>query len=131
MEESVFTKIIRGEVPAYKVYEDDGALAFMDIHPAVPGHVLVVPKVQVDRLEDLEESDYIAFMGVVKKVMTRLVEVFGEDYRGCLRVVGFDVAHAHVHVVPCRDSDDFWTRERMDVDADHEELAKLAEKLKF
>jgi histidine triad (HIT) family protein len=131
MEPSIFTKIIRGEIPAYKVYEDDHVLAFLDIHPAAFGHTLVVPKAQVDRLEDLEDDDYRALMDAVRKVMKRVVQVYGVDYRACMKLEGFDVPHAHVHVIPCRTAADFWAKQRMDVEPDHEALAKVAEKLKF
>lgn len=131
MEPSIFTKIIRGDIPAHKVYEDDHVFAFLDIHPAVEGHTLVVPKVQVDRLEDLDDTEYQALMAAVRKVMHRMVEVYGAEYRACLKLEGFDVPHAHVHVIPCRNAADFWTKQRMDVEPDHEALAKVAEKIKF
>ena len=131
MEPSIFTKIIRGEIPAHKVYEDDHVLAFLDIHPAASGHTLVVPKAQVDRLEDFEDDDYRALMDAVRKVMRRVVQVYGADYRACMKLEGFDVPHAHVHVIPCRTAADFWAKQRMDIEPDHEALAKVAEKLKF
>ncbi len=131
MEPSIFTRIIRGDVPAYKVYEDEHTLAFLDIHPAVPGHTLVVPKAQVDRLEDLGDTDYAALMETTRKVMKRVVEVYGENYRACMKLEGFDVPHAHVHVIPCRDAIDFWTKQRMDEEPDHEALAAEADKIKF
>lgn len=128
---SIFTKIINGEVPSHKVYEDDATLAFLDIHPATPGHVLVVPKVEVDRLEDLSTLEYVALMATVKKVMQRVVEVFGPEYRACLKTEGFDVAHAHVHVIPCRNPADFWAKQRMDTEPDHAALAEMADRLHF
>jgi len=131
MEPSIFTRIIRGEIPAHKIYEDERTLAFLDIHPARPGHTLVVPKAQVDRLEDLEDADYMALMDTVRKVMKRVVEVYGPDYRACLKLEGFDVPHAHVHIVPCRNAADFWTRQSMDDEPDPEALAAEADKLKF
>jgi len=131
MEPSIFTRIIRGDIPSHKVYEDEKTLAFLDIQPAQPGHMLVVPKVQVDRLEDLSTEDFIALMATVKKVMRRVVEVFGANYRACLKLEGFDVPHAHVHVIPCQVAKDFWAKQRMDVPPDHEKLAKMAERLAF
>lgn len=130
-EPSIFTRIINGEIPCHKIYEDDKTIAFLDIHPAVPGHTLVVPKVQVDRLEDLSDADYTALMAAVKKVMQRVVRVYGDDYRACLKLEGFDVPHAHVHVIPCRTVTDFWTKQRMDVDPDHAVLADIAKRLAF
>lgn len=128
---SIFTKIIRGEIPCHKVYEDEKTLAFLDIHPAMPGHTLVVPKNQVDRLEDLPPEDYIALMAAVKKVMQRIVSVYGSDFRACLKLEGFDVPHAHLHVIPCRTAADFWAKQRMDTPPDHPALAAEAKKLFF
>lgn len=130
-EPSIFTRIIQGEIPAHKLYEDERTLAFLDIHPAVEGHTLVVPKIQVDRLEDLPDADHEALMRSVRKVMRRLVEVYGTEYRACLKLEGFDVSHAHVHVIPCRNAEEFWTRQRMDIEPDHTSLAKVASKIRF
>lgn len=130
MEPSIFTKIINGEIPSHKIYEDDKTFAFLDIHPAQPGHMLVVPKVQIDRLESLSNKDYEALMTTVKMLMKRAVDVFGADYRACLKLEGFDVPHAHVHIIPCKTAQDFWTKQRMDVEPDHEELARVAERLR-
>lgn len=131
MQQSIFTRIINGDIPAHKVYEDDKTLAFLDIHPAQPGHLLVVPKVQVDRLEDLLAEDYAALYTTVKKVMQRVVAVFGPEYRACLKLEGFDVPHAHIHVIPCRTAADFWTKQDMSIEPDHDALATMAEKLAF
>jgi histidine triad (HIT) family protein len=131
MEPSIFTRIIRGEIPCHKVYEDDKTFAFLDIHPALPGHTLVVPKAQVDHLEDLEDEDYAAVMATVKKVMRRMVEVYGRDYRACIRVWGFDVPHAHVQIIPTRNPDDVLLGQDMDAEPDHAALAAEAQKLSF
>lgn len=128
---SIFTRIIRGEIPSHKVYEDEHTLAFLDINPARPGHVLVVPKDEVDRLEDLTDHQYAALNAAVRKVMKRVVEVFGQEYRACLKVEGFDVPHAHVHVIPCRTAADFWAKPAAGVEPDHKALAKVAAKLAF
>lgn len=130
-EVSIFTRIIRGEIPCHKVYEDSKTLAFLDIHPAQPGHTLIVPKTQVDRLEDLPPEDYQALMQTLKKVMHRVVEVLGPDHRACLKLEGFDVAHAHIHVIPCKTAIDFWAKQRMGDEPDHAALAKMAERLHF
>ena len=130
MEASIFTRIIRGEVPAYKVYEDDQTLAFLDIMPTLSGDVLVVPKVQVDRLEDLSEEDYSAVMATVRKVMKRVAGVFGPEYRACVKVIGFDVSHAHVHVLPCRNGQEFHKGEQP-AEPDHDALSKMANRLAF
>jgi len=131
MQESIFTRIIKGEIPAHKIYEDDKTLAFLDIHPAQPGHTLVVPKAQVDRLENLSDADYAALCTTMKKVMKRVVEVFGPEYRACMKLEGFDVPHAHVHIIPCRTAVDFWAKQRMDVEPDHAALAEMTQRLAF
>lgn len=129
-EPTIFTRIIRGELPAHKVYEDDRTLAFMNIHPSQPGHVLVVPKVQVAFLHQLSAEDYEAVMATVKKVMVRQAEVFGAEYKVCLKVMGFDIPHVHVHVLPCRTPLDFAAHEDMG-EPDHAALAAMAQKLAF
>jgi histidine triad (HIT) family protein len=130
MEPSIFTRIINGEIPCHKVYEDDKTIAFLDINPARPGHTLVVPKVQVDRMEDLPEADYTALMATTKRVMARVTEVMGTENRACLKVIGFDVPHAHIHVIPCRNSADFFARHPVS-EPDHGALAEMAKKLAF
>ena len=93
---SVFTKIIKGEVPCYKIYEDEKTFAFLDIHPETPGHTLVVPKVEVDKLYELPDGDYQALMATVKKLAANMEKVLGQ--RTLLKVIGTDVPHAHVHL---------------------------------
>ena len=94
---SIFSKIIAGEIPCYKIYEDEKTLAFLDIHPETPGHTLVVPKVEVDKLYDLQMDDYLAVMKTVKKLASRMERVLGR--RTLIKVIGTDVPHAHVHLV--------------------------------
>jgi len=130
MEPSIFTRIISGEIPSHKVYEDDATLAFMNIHPSQPGHVLVVPKVQIAYLHQLDAEDYLHLMESVQKVAKRLAEVFGDEYKICLKVMGFDVPHVHVHVLPCKTPADFAASEDMS-EPDHQALAKMAAKLAF
>lgn len=131
MEPSIFTRIIRGEIPCHKVYEDENTLAFLNIHPSQPGHVLVVPKKQVAYLHQLEEADYRMLMASVQKVAKRLAEVFGEEYKICLKVMGFDVPHVHVHVLPCKTPADFAAAEDQSGEPDHSALAEMAAKLAF
>ena len=97
MEKTIFEKIIDGEIPSYKIYEDEKTLAFLDIHPETPGHTLVVPKVEVDKLYDLQMEDYLAVMKTVKKLASRMERVLGR--RTLIKVIGTDVPHAHVHLV--------------------------------
>lgn len=132
MEDSIFTKIIKGEIPSYKVYEDDKTLAFLDIHPVAKGHVLVIPKVQVEFVWDLEDEDYEALMKTVKKVGRRLREVIGTSYVGEM-VVGTDVPHAHIHVVPFNETAELkrTLNPIENTEPDHAALRSLAEKLAF
>jgi histidine triad (HIT) family protein len=98
-EDSIFTKIVKGELPCYKIYEDDLTLAFLDIHPATPGHTLVIPKKQVEFVWDLEDEDYHAVMATAKKIALRQREILQTPFVGEM-VIGVDVPHAHVHVIP-------------------------------
>jgi putative hit-family protein len=94
---SIFSKIIAGEIPCYKIYEDEKTLAFLDIHPETPGHTLVVPKVEVDKLYELQMEDYLAVMKTVKMLAGRMEKILGK--RTLMKVIGTDVPHAHVHLV--------------------------------
>lgn len=131
MEDSIFTKIIKGEIPCHKIYEDDKTLAFLDINPIAKGHILVVPKVQVEFVWDLEVKDYQALMATVQKVGVHLRSVIGKSHVGQL-VVGTDVPHAHVHVIPFNEVSEM---KRVlygpGSSADPADLATLAEKLHF
>lgn len=95
---SVFTKIINGEIPCYKIYEDDAVIAFLDIHPESRGHTLVAPKKEIDKVYDLDDATYIHLMQVVKKLASHLEAKLGT--RTIIKAIGVDVPHAHVHLVP-------------------------------
>lgn len=95
---SIFTKIIRGEIPSYKIYEDDKTYAFLDIHPETLGHTLVIPKKEIDKIYDLEDEDYKALMDTVKKIAKHMEKQLSA--RIIWKVVGTDVPHAHVHLMP-------------------------------
>lgn len=129
MSDSIFTTIIKGEIPSHKVYEDEFVYAFLDIHPIQPGHVLVVPKNQTDHFDELPEEDYQAVFTAVRKVANRLKTVLNAQ-RACVRIEGFDVPHAHVHVYPCNAPHEFYgDKERSQKEPDHEALAELAKRL--
>ena len=130
MEPSVFTKIMNGEIPCHKVYEDELTFAFMDIHPLQPGHILVVPKKQVDLFDDLSEDDYNAVFKTVKKISKILRKHF-QTSRTTLLVMGYDVPHAHVHLIPSDSAEDIDTaylnrHKTSEKEPDHDELAKQA-----
>ncbi|MBQ6414403.1 HIT domain-containing protein [Candidatus Saccharibacteria bacterium] len=95
---SIFAQIIAGDIPCYKIYEDDKTFAFLDIHPETKGHTLVVPKVEVDKIYDLSEEDFHALMETVKKLSQHMEKQLGA--RVIWKVVGTDVPHAHVHLMP-------------------------------
>src|SRR5438128_10002127 len=122
MQDSIFTKIINGDIPSYKVYEDETVLAFLDIHPVQPGHTLVIPKKQIEFVWDLPEEDYQAVMDVAKKVALRLREVLGVKYVG-ERIVGVDVPHAHVQIIPFNTVDEYKQPQNMTEDPDFAALA--------
>lgn len=95
---SIFSKIIGGEIPSYKIYEDDKTYAFLDINPETKGHTLVVPKLEVDKIYELPDEDYEALMRTVKKLSIHMEKVLGT--RTLWKVIGTDVPHAHVHLLP-------------------------------
>lgn len=129
MEESIFTKIIKGDIPAHKVYEDDRVLAFLDIHPITPGHTLVIPKKQVEFVWDLDEDDYRAVMAATKVIACRMREALGVRYVG-EKIIGVDVPHAHVQLIPFNTVEEYGAPQDMISEPDHIVLAATAEKLR-
>jgi histidine triad (HIT) family protein len=130
MKDSIFTKIIKGEIPSYKIYEDSNTFAFLDIHPKQPGHTLVIPKIQIEFLWDLSSEDYQAVMETVNKVAIRLREVLGKPYVG-MQVVGIDVPHAHVHVYPFSTTEQSQYIPNQSAEPDHTALSEMTKKLTF
>lgn len=123
---TVFTKIINGELPSYKIYEDDKTCAFLDIEPEAPGHTLVVPKIEVGKLYELPDDYYQAVMATVKKIAQHMEKVLSE--RVILKVYGVDLPdHTHVHVMPISEN---WAGERFIKPTD-EEFRAMQEKLKL
>lgn len=102
---SIFTKIIQGEIPAYKVAEDEKYLAFLDIFPVAKGHILVIPKKEVDYLFDLSDDDYSGLQLFAKKVAEGLKKAIPCEKVGVL-VLGLEVPHAHIHLVPMQNEGD-------------------------
>jgi len=128
---SLFTKIINGEIPSHKIYEDELTYAFLDIHPIQPGQVLVVPKTQVDAVWDLSPEDYRALMVTTQKVAQRLREAFPDKSRVAMMVEGLDVAHAHVKVFPFNTSEEFRHVPDSSVEPDHAALTAIADEVRF
>ena len=96
---SIFTRIIHRELPAYIVAEDDSNMAILDINPLVEGHVLVFPKIEVDKIYDLAPEDYASLMHFSQQLSLKIQKVY-PDKRVASAVVGLEVPHAHVHLVP-------------------------------
>lgn len=96
---SIFTKIINGDIPCYKIAEDDQFIAFLDINPLKKGHTLVVPKLEIDRYFDLDEQTLAAMTVFAKKVATAIKTCFPCDRVG-VAVIGLEVPHAHMHLIP-------------------------------
>lgn len=130
MKPSIFTKIIQGDIPCHKIFEDDLTFAFLDIHPVAPGHTLVIPKNQVEFMWDLDEHTYQAVQWTAQKIALRQREVLQVPYVG-QQVVGVDVAHAHVHLIPFTTVEEFRHQPDASQQPDHEELAQMAQRLRI
>lgn len=102
---SIFTKIVNGEIPCYKVAETKDFLAFLDVNPNTQGHTLCIPKVEVDRLFDLDENTYIRLMEFSRRVALALRKAVPCKRIG-MSVVGLEVPHVHVHLIPLHTMDD-------------------------
>src|SRR5512133_3276718 len=122
---SVFTRIINGEIPCYRVAEDERFIAFLDVRPLVDGHTLVVPKQETDYIFDLDDSTLSDMMLFAKKVAKAMKEVI-ECRRIAVAVLGLEVPHAHIHLVPMtRETDLLFTNPRVVVsDEENRRLAK-------
>ncbi len=96
---SIFTKIINGEIPSYKIAEDEANFAFLDINPNAKGHTLCVPKKEVDKIMDLDEESYMKLMAFSRKV-GKAIEAALPCQRVGMSVIGLEVPHVHVHLIP-------------------------------
>ena len=118
---SIFSKIIAGEIPSYKIADNEKFFAFLDIFPLVKGHVLVVPKIETDKIFDLP-ADYLAEMLVFSQPIARAIEQSFDCRRCGISVIGLEVPHAHMHLVPINSADDLnFTREKIKVSSDEME----------
>ena len=102
---SIFTKIVQGEIPSYKIAEDDHHLAFLDMMPLVKGHCLVIPKQEVDLIFDLENEDFKNLWSFAQKVAQKMKKAF-PDLRIAVAVIGLEVPHAHIHLIPIHKMED-------------------------
>lgn len=96
---SIFTKIINGEIPCYKIAEDENYFAFLDIYPVAKGHTLIIPKIEVDNFFDLEDDVYTGLMLFSKKISKAMKKAIPCERIG-VTVIGLEVPHAHVHLIP-------------------------------
>lgn len=125
---SIFTKIINGEIPSYKVAENDDYLAFLDVQPLVKGHVLVVPKKEVDYIFDLDEDTLSGLMNFAKSVAKKMDKVLNCKRIG-VTVIGLEVPHAHVHLIPINGIADMdFGKEKLSLES--EEMEKIAKSIK-
>jgi histidine triad (HIT) family protein len=129
MQDSIFTKIIRGEIPCHKVYEDNQVIALLDIHPQQPGHTLVIPKKQIDLIWDLDDETYHYLWDTAKKLARHMNEILSR--RIGVHVEGTGVPHAHIHLVPFDTTEQFLFHPDMSAEPDHPALAEMAKKLAF
>ncbi|RRJ91752.1 HIT family protein [Flavobacterium macacae] len=125
--ESIFTKIIKGEIPAYKVAEDENYLAFLDVNPNAKGHTLCIPKQEIDKIFDMEEEQYLGLLKFSRKV-SKALEKAVPCKRVGMAVIGLEVPHAHVHLIPLNEMDEM--RFQNKVKLTKEEFEEVAEKIK-
>ena len=102
---SIFTKIVAGEIPCYRIAEDENYLAFLDVNPNAKGHTLCIPKQEINKLFDLDDQAYLGLMAFAKKVAVALEKTVPCKRIG-MAVIGLEVPHAHVHLIPLNEMDE-------------------------
>lgn len=125
---TIFTKIVNGEIPCYKVAEDENFLAFLDINPNAKGHTLCIPKVEVNRLFDLDSTTYEGLMRFCRKVAKALEQTVPCDRVG-MAVIGLEVPHVHVHLIPLNEMKEMTFQHKTSMTA--EEMAELAQQIQL
>jgi len=121
---TIFTKIVNGEIPCYKITEDENYLAFLDVNPNAKGHTLCIPKVEVNKLFDMDEDSYLGLMQFARKVAIALEKTVACKRIG-MAVVGLEVPHAHVHLIPLNEMDEMRFQNKVKLDPEEfEALAK-------
>ncbi len=125
---SIFTKIIDGEIPCYKIAENDNFLAFLDVNPNAKGHTLCVPKQEIDKIFEIEDELYLGLMKFSKKIAIALEKTVSCKRVG-MAVVGLEVPHAHVHLIPLNDMSEMTFKHKVSLTKDEfEALAKSIQK---
>lgn len=102
---SIFTKIVNGEIPCYKIAEDANFLAFFDVNPNAKGHTLCIPKQEINKIFDIEDELYLGLMAFSKKIAVALEKTVPCKRVG-MAVIGLEVPHAHVHLIPLNEMDE-------------------------
>lgn len=121
---SIFTKIVNGEIPCFKIAEDENYLAFLDVNPNSKGHTLCIPKQEINKIFDMEEEHYLGLMKFSRKVAKAIEKVVPCKRIG-VAVVGLEVPHVHVHLIPLHDMDDMrFQRKTSLTNEEFESLAK-------
>lgn len=123
---SIFTNIVEGKIPCYKVAENSNCLAFLDINPNSVGHTLCIPKNEVDLIFDLDSEDYIELMNFSKKIAVALKKAVDCE-RIAMSVIGLEVPHAHVHLIPINSMDDVSFKKKVKLET--EDFKTLAKKI--
>ncbi len=123
---SIFTKIINGEIPCYKIAEDDNFLAFLDVNPNAKGHTLCVPKQEIDKIFDIQDDLYLGLMQFSKKIAVALEKTVPCKRIG-MAVIGLEVPHAHVHLIPLNEMDEMRFQNKVTMTKD--EFESLAKKI--
>lgn len=102
---SIFTKIVNGEIPCYKIAEDENYLAFLDVNPNAKGHTLCIPKFEIDKIFEMDEAHYLGLMHFSRKIAIALEQAVPCKRVG-MSVIGLEVPHAHVHLIPLNAMDE-------------------------
>jgi histidine triad (HIT) family protein len=124
---TVFTKIIKGDIPCYKIAESEKFIAFLDIEPLITGHVLVVPKIEIDKIFDVPD-DHLSEMLVFAKPIAHAIEKAFDCKRCGISVIGLEVPHAHMHLIPINSSNDL-NFTRMKLNPSKEEMKSTQAKI--
>jgi histidine triad (HIT) family protein len=121
---SIFTKIINGEIPCYKIAEDENFLAFLDVNPNAKGHTLCIPKLEINKIFDIEDDLYLGLMAFSKKIAVALEKTVACKRIG-MAVIGLEVPHAHVHLIPLNEMDEMRFQNKVALTKEEfEDLAK-------